>query len=228
MKKRVAVFDIDGTIFRSSLIIELVDALIDEGLFPKHARALYRAAHIKWLDRQGSYDDYIDAVVKVFMKNIKGVRYDKYIAVAKRVIAIHKDRTYRYTRQLVSDLKKKNYYLLALSNSPKDILDLFCSKYGFDKVYGRMYEVGGNEKFNGKLITPELVADKSKLLHRTLLKESLSLAGSIGVGDTESDITFLKQVSRAICFNPNSLLYKYAQRAGWEVIVERKDMIYKM
>ena len=29
--KKVAIFDIDGTVFRSSLLIELTDALIQEG-----------------------------------------------------------------------------------------------------------------------------------------------------------------------------------------------------
>jgi len=32
--KKVAIFDIDGTIFRSSLLIELTDALIQEDIFP--------------------------------------------------------------------------------------------------------------------------------------------------------------------------------------------------
>ncbi len=227
-KKKVAIFDIDGTIFRSSLMIELVDELIDEGLFPKRARNTYRAAHIQWLDRKGSYDDYIMAVVKAFMRNITGVRFDKYIAVARRVIEIHKDRTYRYTRDLVQELKKKDYYLLAISNSPKDILDFFCSQYGFDKVYGRMYEVGVKDTFTGALITPKLVQDKAKLLQRTLLKENLVLSGSIGVGDSEADIPFLKLVDRPICFNPNRKLYTYARKNGWEIVVERKDMLYKL
>lgn len=37
MKKRdLAVFDIDGTLFRSSLMVELVYRMIFSGLFPKH------------------------------------------------------------------------------------------------------------------------------------------------------------------------------------------------
>ena len=54
----------------------------------------------------------------------------------------------------------------------------------------------------------------------------MSFKGSIGVGDTESDVAFLKLVERPICFNPNKKLYDYAKRKGWEVVVERKDMIY--
>ncbi|GAI32477.1 unnamed protein product, partial [marine sediment metagenome] len=36
----------------------------------------------------------------------------------------------------------------------------------------------------------------------------------VGVGDTESDIAFLKMVEKPICFNPNKKLYQYAKRVG--------------
>lgn len=48
------------------------------------------------------------------------------------------------------------------------------------------------------------------------------------MGDSEGDISFLKMVERPICFNPNRKLYEYAKKRGWEVIVERKDVIYKL
>jgi len=34
-------------------------------------------------------------------------------------------------------------------------------------------------------------------------------------------------VDKPIAFNPNSKLYRYAKRAGWKIVVERKDVIYK-
>jgi phosphoserine phosphatase len=38
----------------------------------------------------------------------------------------------------------------------------------------------------------------------------------------------LEMVERSICFNPNSALYKQAQVRGWEVVVERKDVVYHL
>jgi phosphoserine phosphatase len=128
----------------------------------------------------------------------------------------------------VKDLKKKKYYLLAISNSPKEILDEFCKKFGFNKVYGRIREVDKRGKFTGKLLYLDLIVDKAKILTRAVEKENLTLRCSIGVGDTESDIPFLKMVSKPICFNPNKKLYDYARRAEWEIVVERKDVIYKV
>ena len=63
-KRKVAIFDIDGTIFRSSLLIELVEVLIENKLFNFSARKEYEKEETEWLDRKGDYESYINAVVK--------------------------------------------------------------------------------------------------------------------------------------------------------------------
>lgn len=227
-KRKVAVFDIDGTIFRSSLLIESVEALIEEGIFPKSARNIYRRPHLKWLDRKDGYDKYIGAVVKAFETHMKGMRKKDYIRVVKKVVAFHRDRIYRYTRDLIKELKKKNYYLLAITHSSKYIADEFAKKFGFNKVYGRLFEVDERNRFTGGFLHLELISDKAKILKRAAEKENLTLKNSIGVGDSETDIPFLKLMERPICFNPNSVLYRFAKRNNWEIVVERKDVIYRL
>ncbi|MFP4022372.1 MAG: hypothetical protein ACLFTS_00805, partial [Candidatus Paceibacterota bacterium] len=49
---------------------------------------------------------------------------------------------------------------------------------------------------------------------------------SVGVGDTEGDISFLEMVDHPLCFNPNKNLYRHALISDWNVVVERKDVIY--
>jgi HAD superfamily hydrolase (TIGR01490 family) len=226
--KKVAIFDIDGTVFRSSLLIELTDALIQEGVFGSKTRKIYEKAHNNWLDRNGSYEDYIDSVVKAFVKNIKGVKYNEFSRVAKKVVAFHKSRIYRYSRDVIKKLKKKNYFLLAISNSPQRIVKEFGKKMGFDKVYGRIFEVDKKDRITGNILHLDLIEDKAEILKRAVKKENLTLKSSVGVGDTESDIAFLKMVEKPICFNPNKKLYSYAKRVGWKIVVERKDVIYKL
>lgn len=227
-KRRVAVFDVDGTIFRSSLLIETVEQLIRDGVFPEDAQAVYAKQHEKWLDREGDYDAYINAVVKSFVAHLKGVKYETLADAAKRVVAAQWKHTYRYPRNLLKLLKEKNYFLLAISHSPKIILDKFCPRLGFDKVYGSLYELDANEKFTGRESRLDDWKDKAKIFRRAVDKEGLMLTHSIGVGDSESDIPFLEMVARPVCFNPNSKLYAYAKKKDWETIVERKDVIYEL
>lgn len=226
--KKVAVFDIDGTVFRSSVLIQLVEALIVKGVFPESARKKYERSYLAWLNREGEYQDYIDAVVETFMSHIKGVPYNAVYEIGREVVDEQGKRLYRYTRDLIRELKKKDYYLLAISQSPKLLLDPLCKEIGFDKVYGRFYETGPQEKFTGVITDEHLIANKANIVKRAVEKEKLTLAGSVGVGDTEGDITMLEMVERPICFNPNKKLYTYAKRMGWEIVVERKDVIYKL
>jgi len=225
-KQRVAIFDVDGTIFRSSLLIEVVRILIENKLFSQKVRFTYEKSYQDWLDRKGSYETYIMDVVEAFEENLYLLSHEDFMRAVKQVIAFHKNRTYVYTRDLIADLKKKGYFILAISHSPKELLDEFCAQWGFDKVYGRVYEVGKNGKFTGETLYLEEISDKAKILKRFIEKEGLSLQDSFGVGDSESDIKFLTFVENPVCFNPNKKLYEHAKKHGWKVVVERKDVIY--
>jgi len=227
-KRRVAVFDIDGTVFRSSLVLELVERLIENGVFPKEARHEYEEERVKWLDRKGDYEKYIGNVVKAFAKHAKGSAFEEVANIAGEVIEEKKDRVYRYTRDLSKELKQKGYFLLAISHSPKFIVDGFGYECGFDKTYGTFYATGASGRFTGEIEEADLIANKAAVLQRAVRKENLTLEKSVGIGDTESDIGMLEAVERAIAFNPNQALYKHAKRRKWEVIVERKDVIYEI
>ncbi len=226
--KKVAVFDIDGTIFRSSLLLELVETLIAEKVFSKYAQTHYLESWERWRDREGSYSDFIMSVVDAYKGYLKGVRRSEVWRVAEKVIAVHQKRTYRYTRDLVTALKAKGYFLLAISHSPYEVVAPFAKTLGFDKVYAQVYEVDDKVKFTGKVLYEDIILDKEKVLARALEHNELTLKGSIGVGDTESDIPFLKTVDHPIAFNPSSELYKFAKKHKWDIVVERKDVIYKI
>jgi HAD superfamily hydrolase (TIGR01490 family) len=227
-RRRVAVFDIDGTVFRSSLYLELVDRLVDKGIFPREARDIYETHRLKWLDRQGDYRAYVEKVVEAFDTYLKGTPYEEVTNIAGELIEERRNRVYRYTRDLIKELKGKGYFLLAISHSPKFIVDGFGYEAGFDKTYGLYYETGPTERFTGGIQDKELIFNKASILQRAVLKENLTLEKSIGVGDTETDIPMLELVETAIAFNPNEKLYKHAKWKGWKVVVERKDVIYEL
>jgi len=227
-KRKFAVFDIDGTIFRSSLLIELVRHFIAEGVFPARAARTYDAYEKKWLDREGSYDEYIMAVVHAFRRHIKGVPETELISAGRTVVNALGNRTYVYTRSLITDLRKQGYFLIAISQSPKRVLDPFCGRLGFDAVYGRIYEVDLKDKFTGETAHEEIISKKERALERVVAKYNLTLRDSIAVGDTEDDIPMLAMVERPICFNPNKKLYLHAKKMKWRVVVERKNVVYEI
>lgn len=221
--KPLAVFDIDGTIFRSSLLIQLTLALVHNNIFPESARRQIELKERLWGDRKGSYDEYITEVIEVFMKFLKGKKATDIQRVSKKVIAEQKDRVYVYTRDLLKKLRT-THCLVAISGSPASMVSLFKEPWNFDFAFGMQYEM--KKGLYTGIISENPVKDKKAFLLRFIKDHSFSLQGSVGVGDTESDAPFLSCVQHPIAFNPNQKLLRYAQRKGWTIIVERKDVVY--
>ena len=226
---KLAVFDIDGTIFRSSLIIELLYELVECEVFPKSALKLIDKDFFAWLNREGHYEDYINKVVKVYRENMKGKRAKDFEEAEQRVMEKHKGKVYRYTRSLLQNLKNKNYFILAISGSPIGIVEKFSRSFGFNDWIGTEYEIIG-KKFTGKVINDPFFDGKDKALLKFIKDKKLhiDLDKSIAIGDAWGDIPLLETVGNPIAFNPSMDLAKVAKKKGWRVVVERKNVIYEI
>jgi HAD superfamily phosphoserine phosphatase-like hydrolase len=227
-KQKVAVFDVDGTIFRSSLFIELVEDLIRKGRLPPSMRRTYEREEKKWINREGEYDAYVNAMVRASHVYFRGISLTDFKSSARDVIRTQSKHVYRYTRDLLKDLRKKGYFLLAVSHSPKIILDYFCPTWGFHKWYGILYEADNKERLTSSVVDEHVILNKANILKRAVTNQNLTLNGSVGVGDSESDAAFLALVEKPICFNPSSDLYRIARKRKWRIVVERKDVIYEL
>lgn len=227
--RKLAVFDIDGTIFRSSLTIALINGLVEKGIFPKRAaRAVARDYHA-WLDRKGSYEQYLARVVAIYYRHIPGCAIRDVERVVHEIVAREKDRVYVFTRDLVRKLKQKKYFLLAISGSPDYIVSHFAGYMRFDAYFGSgLHRHQG--KFTAREINSDAIRNKARVLKNFLTTAPfrVDLKHSIAIGDSPSDISLLKLVGRPIAFNPDDTLARYASRHGWEIVVERKNVIYQI
>lgn len=224
-KKKLAIFDIDGTIFRSSLLVELINALVRRKVFPIEAKKKMELDYLAWMDRRGNYENYIRKVNEVHRKYLNGCKKSVADKVIEKVIKWQRDRVYVFTRDLIKSLKP-DFYLLAISGSPQEIVQKFGDYFGFNRVYGRICELRNGQTYTGRILNEEFISKKSEVLRHFLEETGFSLKGSIGVGDTESDISFLELVDYPIAFNPNRELALIAKKKKWRIVVERKDVIY--
>lgn len=227
-KVKIAVFDIDGTIFRSSLFIEHMRAMVDSGLYPKSAWTAVTKDYNAWLNREADYNIYLNKLVAEFVKYIPGKKEKDLKNLAKKVLSEKQYQVYKYTRNLLSELKKKNYYLIAISGSPSFLVDDFSKSLGFNKSFGtEMESIKG--VFTGGVVAG---GKESKIdrLNKYIEEQGFFIdwKGSYAIGDTLSDLSLLEKVGQPIAFNPNLELIKIAQRKGWKIVVERKDVIYQL
>ncbi len=223
--KKLAIFDIDGTVFRKNLHFELVDELSWRGIFSKGARRVLVKTYARWLEHRGTYEEYRKKIVSIYARELKGCQQREIADASRKVASFNKDRIYIFARNLIKKLRKNKYIIIAISGSPVEVIKEYNKYLKFDEVFGSVYETDGRGLYTGKTIF-EPVKHKGHLVGQYVSEKNLTLDGSYGIGDTESDISFLKMVDHPIAFNPNLNLKKAARRRKWRVVVEKKDMIY--
>lgn len=226
-KNKLAVFDIDGTIFRKNLAFELINELSWMKVFPKNVRDELVDLYTRWLEHKGTYEEYRKALVRLYVENLKGCKEKDVVAAAKVVMPFFKDRTYIFANNLIAELKKKNYLLIAVSGSPSEIVDEYNKYLKFDAVFGSVYSTDDSGVYDGGAVF-EPTRHKGHVVKQYAVENNLSLEGSYGIGDTESDAKFLEIVENPIAFNPNLNLKTIAEKKGWRIVVEKKDVIYEV
>ena len=228
MARSFAVFDIDGTIIRWQLYHAIADELAKEGHLDQEQYEKVKAARLTWKQRthETSYQDYEHALINFFEVAVADISVDTLKQACGIVLDRYKDQVYTYTRDLIKELKARDYLLFAISASQDMIVQLLAMYYGFDDSGGSTYEVKDG-KFTGK---SEILKSERKpeFLKQLVEKHGATWDGSIAVGDSEGDIPMLASVQQPIAFNPTKQLFEHAKTNNWKVVVERKNMIYEL
>jgi HAD superfamily hydrolase (TIGR01490 family) len=226
-KRRFAVFDIDGTLIRWQLYHAVVNQLIHLGAISPAKGEDIHQARMTWKRRENedSFRSYEKVLVHAYHDAIQDMRVADFTAAIDAVFDEYKDQVYTYTRDMIKRLKAEGYVLLAISGSHQQIIDKLARHYGFDDAIGQDYEVKDGT-FSGEHTRP--MHHKDIVLQGLIDKHGLTTSGSIAVGDSESDIAMLAAVEQPIAFNPTRGLFAEATSRGWQIVVERKNVVYDL
>lgn len=225
--KKIAVFDLDGTVYTHTLTFDVAEELLQDSKFLEERKSIELAKH-EWRQRETteSYWVYNKRVLDVFERITPQVTPLQMKIAIESVLSKKGKYCYAYTTSLIDTLKKEGRLLVAISGSIKNIVEPFALALGFDIVVSSELEVIDGV-FTGKRAS-QTNKNKDQLLRDVVEKNNATLEDSIGIGDTHRDISMLSLVQNPIAFNPNSALYNEAIKNGWKIVIERKNMIYEM
>lgn len=235
MQKTIAAFfDIDGTLYREGLITEIFKKLIkSEIIEPERWYNDVRDYYIKWDKRIGNYDDYLLKMADIYIEAVKGLHKTQIEFIANKVIKEKGDRVYTYTRDMIAWHKSQGHIVLTISGSPKELVREMATKHGFDDFIGTEYLMDNNHHYTGEIIPMWDSVNKSKAIQHFVDKYNIDLNESYAYGDTAGDFSMLKTVKHPTAINPtkellNKLIEDDETREKIKIIVERKDVVYKL
>lgn len=223
-----AVFDIDGTLVRWQLYHAIVAELAAENKLSPAAITAIEQSRATWRERSHSesFRSYEQTIIDGYHSALKDLAVADFERIASAVFATHKDQVYTYTRDLIRSLKVDGYLVFAVSGSHQEVVQKIGDYYGFDEVIGAKYS-HDDGRFTGERTSP-VDSGKGALVHDLAARWDATWQGSIAIGDSMSDAQMLRLVERPIAFNPNKQLFDEAQKHDWDIVVERKNMVYHL
>jgi len=227
MKRRFAVFDIDGTLYRYALHHALIDEIERLGYIEHEQLLKIQNARTQWSHRDNSesFWDFVEIQNEIFNDLLPNLDPKDIKMIAKKVAHKEKDRVYHYTRDLLKQMNNEKRVIIAISGSSEDVIKPFTDYWKFDHVIAKQLIIK-NGKYTGENITTH--TNKDEILMNLVTKHNLDMNDSIAIGDSRGDISLLKLVENPIAFNPEQDLLREAKSQGWPVVIERKNVIYEL
>lgn len=233
MRTTAAFFDIDGTLYRDSLMVEHFKKLIkydiiDQKAWFENARDTF----MDWDKRQGNYDDYLLQLCDLYVDSLKGLDKTCIDFTSNQVIKLKADRVYKYTRSRINWHLNNGHKVIFISGSPDFLVEKMAKKYGVSDCLGSKY-VFEDDMFNGTVIPMWDSISKNHAIDDFVEKYNIDLSKSFAYGDTNGDINMLRRVGNPVAINPTKELL--SQIANDEkvskcvqIVVERKDVVYSL
>ncbi len=229
-----AFFDIDGTLYRDSLLIEHFKKLIkfeviDERIWLNNIQSSF----IKWTHRSGDYENYLEELVESYHNALKGINAKSIDFIAEKVIEKTWERTYKYTRYRVEEHLRMGHKVIFISGSPDFLVSKMAKKYNVKDYSSTIYTVDKHGDFTGKLIPMWDSKSKNEAIKEYVKKYNIDMNKSYSYGDTLGDYSMLISTGNPIAINPNKKLIEKIKTnkellKKITIIVERKNMVYNI
>lgn len=230
---KAAFFDIDGTLFRNSLLIEHFKKLIkyeviDIAVWIDEVRDPF----YNWSFRRGDYEMYLLDVTRAFKDSLKGKDIQVIEFISNQVIKMNWEKTYVYTRQRLNWHQDQGHAIFFISGSPDFLISRMAQRYGATDFRASTF-IMDQDIFTGEVI-PMWDYESKEIATLDLVKKyGIDLDSSYAYGDTSGDLTMLRLSGHPIAVNPNQKLFEEIMKdevlkEKVEIVVERKDMIYSL
>lgn len=232
MKNIGAFFDIDGTIYRNSLMDQnfkklMRHEIIDETIWHREVKDAFK----RWKNRRGDYDTYLELLAKVYLENLIGVdiRYLEFLA--DKTIEDYYDSVYKYSREMLRWHRANDHKIFFVSGSPEFLVRGMAKKYNVTDYIGSKYLVDEDHKLTGEIEKMWNSENKYKAVNKFVEKYDIDMSISFAYGDTGGDFNMLKMVGNPVAINPNRSLMKKIKNDDIlskkaRIVVERKDSIF--
>ena len=215
-QKRLAVFDMDGTLLEGDSVTAYLNCLNRNGLIPEDFRK----------DEQKYKDQFLNGTLDIgffyrhVLSPLRGWSRSRIQEFMTGMTATDiAPLIYPEGRKLIARLQQEGFRVIIVSATFDLIVRAVARDiFGVSDIIATATEFR-NEVFTGEPLLPYSHQEgKALLLKKTLSENGWSLKDSQGWGDTVNDIAMLSLVEQAHAVNARGKFRDYARSHGWELL----------
>ena len=251
LKHKIAFFDIDGTIQNKSLTESLFEILVQDYPYlganeekylqlQEEAYKLRKAYESSGNEADDLFGNYCQKIIEFSMFALEKYSLEEVREIGRRIATEYRDhQDYVFSKELIEFLRQEGFELVAISGSPKFLVDAFVKEYGFSKGIGQDYVKDGKtgifketsiKTFQDKhIFIEEILRDRSS---GDFNRDNFYI---VAVGDTECDFSMMDYANKAFVINPSlsffskivelfkiGKLKQYSDFGKYTIVTERK------
>lgn len=216
-KKRVAFFDVDGTLLKSTIVHYYI--------YLRSARMPFPLKYF-WLIGflpKTVYYLILDSISRtrfnqVFYRNYRGMAVAKVKALSAEMFETSlRPKIFAEAVSQIQEHQEEGIDVVLVTGSLDFIVQPIADYLGVDAVLApQLREEDG--RFTGELTTAPLIGEeKAKAAQRYANQHEISLEDSYAYGDSGSDLPLLECVGHPVAVNPGKKFRQKALESGWEI-----------
>lgn len=224
MKTKLAIFDVDGTLFDGNLGIDFVKLLIQKEIFsPEIGKGIFEW-YGKYKNGEVEKSVAVDSIYNLYSEGMKNLTIEEAQKVALETWNNISAKLHKFAPVIINKLKNRNYKIVLISGSPIEMIDILAKLLEIDMqniVAGTLEIIDG--VYSGGIVSyPGSATQKVVELNKLINKQNLDVdyESSLGMGDNERDLGILELVGHPIAINPSSELENICIKNNWSIVSE--------
>ena len=217
----VAVFDLDDTVILDNVGARLLEQLAQQQLLGGSLNSI--ALRLLTRKEQLPPRQWERMVVRLLLLGLRGQCQKDIKTLARRYVVDDVYKKYsRFTMALLQQLRL-THFCLAITGSPEEMARPLTENLRFNGCFCTSFEVNRHGRYTGRqLDVPS--QNKGDVLDQILKTDpTLTLEGSIGIGNSYTDIPMLSLVEQPLAFNPDQELSNWARQNNCPIVIEDGD-----
>lgn len=221
---KVAVLDIDGTLYPGALGIPLLQALTADGISDKSkSEDIFKVLN-KYRLNEIDFQTMATSAYTLYAEAIAGISQTVMQRIARQVWQQERSKLFPFVPKLIDILKSQGYSVVLISGSPNEIVCCLAEEFGILKYQGSIFATHQG-KYSGKVILLSGTVGKKYSILLEMVKDwRVNLEVSFAMGDSITDTVLLERVGKPLVFEPHPSLMLFAQEKGW-LVTNRNDVL---